>query len=233
MNIDSSVRGISFDVGGVLQLPDPEAVRRALAHTGKNPSSDQINAAHYIALSATESTHERADYRAWMHHYLKTLGVADDQVDDSAARLERTFTDAGAWSHVVPGAHETLKELARRGFRLAIISNTLVPGAVALSLRRAGVCQVGEGSGVRVDAVVDSGEVGFIKPDPRIFQVALDAMATTPDETVHVGDSLAADVSGAYGVGLTPIHFDPLRLCRESGHQHVDRLLGLLDLFPG
>jgi hypothetical protein len=49
---------------------------------GRDPSSDQIHAAHYIALSETESAHDRADYGAWMHHYVKALGVTDDQVDE-------------------------------------------------------------------------------------------------------------------------------------------------------
>jgi putative hydrolase of the HAD superfamily len=63
--------------------------------------------------------------------------------------------------------------------------------------------------------------VGVAKPDPRIFQIALAAVAAEPARTVHLGDSLLADVAGARGAGIHPVHYDPLDLCPADGHRDV------------
>lgn len=56
--------------------------------------------------------------------------------------------------------------------------------------------------------VVSSGEVGFDKPAPRFFYVALEKARIEPEEAVHVGDQYKLDVLGARGVGITPILID-------------------------
>jgi FMN phosphatase YigB (HAD superfamily) len=50
--------------------------------------------------------------------------------------------------------------------------------------------------------VTYSQEVGFAKPDPRLFRVALERARSSPIDTVHVGDSWDADYLGARGAGL-------------------------------
>jgi FMN phosphatase YigB (HAD superfamily) len=52
--------------------------------------------------------------------------------------------------------------------------------------------------------IVISGEVGFKKPDPRIFRHALEETRLSPEEAVYVGDT-EEDVQGAKGAGMTPI----------------------------
>jgi len=53
-----------------------------------------------------------------------------------------------------------------------------------------------------LDAVVISEEVGIRKPRAEIFQATLDALDARPDETLHVGDNLSADVGGAAALGV-------------------------------
>jgi putative hydrolase of the HAD superfamily len=55
------------------------------------------------------------------------------------------------------------------------------------------------------DMVIASGEMGVAKPDPAIFQVALDKLLLGPEAVWHVGDSLANDVAGAKAAGLTSV----------------------------
>jgi 2-haloalkanoic acid dehalogenase type II len=61
-----------------------------------------------------------------------------------------------------------------------------------------------ESAGLRwhFDAVLVSDSVGFRKPRPEIFRATLGALGTAPEETLHVGDSLTADVAGAAALGL-------------------------------
>jgi putative hydrolase of the HAD superfamily len=57
----------------------------------------------------------------------------------------------------------------------------------------------------RLDGVATSAEVGASKPDARLFAAALELAGAAPQETVHVGDSLAEDVEGALGAGLRAV----------------------------
>lgn len=218
------VRAVCLDAGGVLQVPDSDLVRQTIAPLGVEPSREEIRAAHYLALAEAEGHATSADFDVWLKHYAVALGVPDISVAEAAVRLKDDFKDGTAWSEVVPGAFEALKDLEQRRLRVVIISNTLVAGVVADSLAQAGLCQVGDGAGICVDAVLDSSELGFSKPDPRMFAAALRATNTTADETIHVGDSLAADVRGAASVGIHPVHFDPLSLCADDSHDHLTDL---------
>jgi putative hydrolase of the HAD superfamily len=55
------------------------------------------------------------------------------------------------------------------------------------------------------DDIVISGEVGWVKPSPRIFQVALSALRLKAHECVFVGDEKEADIEGGRGVGMKTI----------------------------
>lgn len=56
-----------------------------------------------------------------------------------------------------------------------------------------------------VDALITSEDVGVLKPDPRIYHVALERLQATAAETVMVGDNWTADVVGALEVGIRPL----------------------------
>jgi putative hydrolase of the HAD superfamily len=53
-----------------------------------------------------------------------------------------------------------------------------------------------------LDVLVVSDATGIRKPRPEIFQEVLEALGTAPEETLHVGDNLAADVGGAHALGM-------------------------------
>jgi putative hydrolase of the HAD superfamily len=60
--------------------------------------------------------------------------------------------------------------------------------------------------------VLDSRVVGVEKPDPRIFQMALDRAGVAPDEAVYIGDLYSIDVVGSRAAGLDAILLDPAGL---------------------
>jgi putative hydrolase of the HAD superfamily len=63
--------------------------------------------------------------------------------------------------------------------------------------------------------VVTSKEVGVDKPNPLIFQAALQRAVVDASEAVHVGDQYKMDVVGARGVGINPILIDRYNLYPE------------------
>lgn len=221
----AAIRAVTLDVGGVLELPDHDLVREAVKPFADALSANDIDAAHYRALYTTDSAGLAAllpaNYEGWRKQYVKELGVSDAHTTTAADRIRRAFDDGRAYTHVVPGAHKMLRRLSDRKLRIAIISNTIIAGVVQQSLRELRLCQVGDGDGVCVDAILDSNEVGVSKPDPRIFEAALGAMNAAPEEAIHVGDSVIADVAGARNVGMGAIHFDPFDVCGDDEHPHL------------
>jgi 2-haloacid dehalogenase len=53
---------------------------------------------------------------------------------------------------------------------------------------------------------VVSGEVGLLKPDPRIFRLAIERCALDPARTVFI-DDVADNVAGGRSVGLHALQF--------------------------
>ena len=61
--------------------------------------------------------------------------------------------------------------------------------------------------GLEAQALLVSGELGFEKPDRRIFYEVLRHLGLEPGEVLHVGDSLRDDVEGARAAGLRAAHW--------------------------
>lgn len=227
------VDAVLLDVGGVFFLPDHAAVVQALARAGVHADAGTLDRAHYAALAEAERQ-AGGDMAAagarYPHAYLRAAGVPDDRVEDATREL--FDLDLGMmrapWTRLREQAAAELRDLAGTGVRLAVVSNA--DGSVEAQLRAFGVCQVGDGPGVPVALVVDSTVVGVAKPDSRIFQIALEAVAAPAARTVHLGDSLIADVAGALAAGIHPLHYDPLGLCPADGHRDVTAITELVPL---
>ena len=79
-----------------------------------------------------------------------------------------------------------------------------------------------------LDFVVTSEEAKADKPEPFIFQMALDRAGVDASEAVHVGDLYELDVVGARGVGINPILIDRYDLYPEVSD--CPRIRGLSEL---
>ena len=58
------------------------------------------------------------------------------------------------------------------------------------------------------DPIVISGDHGYRKPDPRLFQYALDGMGVAAGNTLYVGNDMYRDIYGAREAGMTTVMFD-------------------------
>jgi len=103
------------------------------------------------------------------------------------------FFDGMKW-HIE--RNRNLLELLKNRYELGIVSNFYG------NLHR--VC---EDLGIQdlFHCLIDSSHVGVVKPDPRIFQAALDRMSIQPYEAVFVGDNPGRDMEGAKGLGMPHI----------------------------
>ncbi len=64
----------------------------------------------------------------------------------------------------------------------------------------------GQGYADVFDEMIISAEVGLLKPDARIYQLALQRLGARPEESVFLDDVLA-NVEGAQAVGMAGLHF--------------------------
>ncbi|MCK5372778.1 MAG: HAD-IA family hydrolase [Candidatus Aenigmarchaeota archaeon] len=99
-----------------------------------------------------------------------------------------------------PKTLETLRMLKDRGFRLGIISNAINHDFESLDMKY----------DIRnlFDVIVLSYEEGVIKPDPKIFKIALERLGTSNSETLMVGDNLKDDVIAAEEQGIDGLLLD-------------------------
>ncbi|WP_394747246.1 YjjG family noncanonical pyrimidine nucleotidase [Spongiimicrobium salis] len=58
------------------------------------------------------------------------------------------------------------------------------------------------------DQIIDSEMAGVKKPDPYIFQLALDSAGVTSKEAMMIGDNIEADILGAQALGFHTLHFN-------------------------
>lgn len=59
------------------------------------------------------------------------------------------------------------------------------------------------------DTIIISEEVGFSKPDKRIFELALKKLNVQPENTLFVGDDLEKDIAGCQNANIKGIWFNP------------------------
>lgn len=85
--------------------------------------------------------------------------------------------------------------------------------------------------------IVISGEAGCCKPDPAVFQVALEKLGVRPEEAWHVGDNPVNDVVGAHEAGLISVWLNRRQALWPEALQRPDYEIGSLaelpDLLPG
>lgn len=219
---------VLLDVGGVFMLPDPAAITSALKLADVEVNDDALDEAHYRGVCAFAIDYDVSDGYDWSQYlqaYCRALAVPPELEADAMQHLGAAFASMASWSREVPGAKAGLRRLVDTGVPVGVISNA--DGTVAAILREHDVLQVGPGPGVAVRCLIDSGEVGVEKPDPRIFRIALDALDVEADKSWYVGDTPAIDVVGARRAGLWPILMDPFHL---HDHEEYDRVSSLHDV---
>jgi putative hydrolase of the HAD superfamily len=230
MQLPDRVSTVLFDAGNTLGHLDHALIAERIGRHWRPVDVRQVAVAEYAAKAAVdEGFRARAagtDATRVLGYYetiLEALGVPPEPARRIVADLNEENGRESIWRVVPPDAAGVLEELGRRGFVLGVVSNA--DGRVAASLESFGLARYFE-------VIVDSHVVGVEKPDPRIFQLALDACGSTGAESVFIGDIYEIDVRGARQAGIAAVLIDPLLRYGEVDCPRVERLSGLLDLLP-
>jgi putative hydrolase of the HAD superfamily len=189
------VRAVLFDFGGVLTEPMGPMFAAVAAAAGAEPA--EVAA---LLIGAYDT----------MDHPLNRLEVGQATFAE-LCDWARTEGDRRGWRldlapmvslmeaiPLRPGMLEYVESLRRRGYRTAVVTNNFKELS-ALWRAKVDVER-------RFDTVVDSCEVGVRKPDPRIYQLALERLGGVAPGDAVLLDDFEVNLVGARAVGLHTVH---------------------------
>lgn len=195
---------VTFDANGTLvRLIDPvPRLERVLEARGVERPASAIRR----AFEAEGRVYASRALEA--HHPEKFAALQRECAGVFLAELDAKAIDAGDFAEsyvaamqfeLLPDVLESLQRLRRCGLELAVVAN------FDLTLHE-WLDQLGIGP--LLSAVVTPADAGTAKPDPRIFELALERLGVAPERALHIGDS-PTDEEGSAAAGIkfawTPI----------------------------
>ena len=205
MLLDRSIKAVIWDCGGVLVRTEDPSGRREWeqklglslydidrAVLGSNP---------WVQAQCGEIPEEEYWHTVRLH-----LGLDEKAILD----LRRDFYMGDRVNPVVLD----LVTRFRPRYKQAILSNA-APSLLETLRERFHIAHL-------FDVIVTSASIGVMKPDPRAYRAALDALNLRAEQTIFI-DDLHENIQGAKQLGMHAIHFD-------SGNEHLQpQLLALLN----
>jgi HAD superfamily hydrolase (TIGR01509 family) len=207
----SKIRAVTFDFGQTLAELDHDFLQRRAHSFGAELDPIASHAATVSAWYAYGTAKSLGHARAWQAMMLELLRaggvrkIRSEMADpEYAEKIAQLLWDAqpthNLWRKPIAGMFELVSELGARKLPVGIISNS--EGHLAELVEELGYSAL-------FTVVIDSGRVGVDKPDPRIFELAAQALGVELSQIVHVGDAWEADVLGARAAGARAIWYAP------------------------
>lgn len=243
---EKQVKGIFFDFGFVIGYPLPGIERRylyldwdgiaAMLHDRElaprlRPGVEQAELEAFFRreIYGVFVEHEQSDAVDPQSNRLlldRLHLVFDCVIDQRLVDRVLAHLDTMKYIRIDAQAVAVVDELRRKGLRLALVSNMLLPGRLlAARLARAGALAC-------FDSIVVSSDAGYMKPHPEIFRRALRETRLEPEEVLFVGDTYGQDIVGAKRVGLRTAWFnsrhEPRALAQDDPPD--DEIAGLAEL---
>jgi HAD superfamily hydrolase (TIGR01509 family) len=207
-----NVDGVLFDYGRTLVTFTPYPTEDLLSVIREfRPRIEQA-----LGVRAPEAESILRDVLQPLEEYVSSL--SEDEVEyldvyrESWQRAGMRLPDAllheildaeqRCWDRAVrvdPDASPLLSWLGEHGVKRGVCSNAPFPPAM---MRRQ---MDSNGIANMVDAIVFSSEVGRRKPAPELYRAALEALGTTPERTVFVGDRVREDYEGPHAIGMRAV----------------------------
>ncbi|MDX2163557.1 MAG: HAD family hydrolase [bacterium] len=163
------------------------------------------------------------------------LGVLADKLDQNTLLRHYGWRKIPG-TYVFPDVPPTLRTLIEHGVKVGVVTNAFQPMVLReVEFEQHGILDYFP------ECRVSAADVGYLKPHPAIFELALKKIGAAPEETVFVGDDPEADVVGAQGMGMKAVlrrsprrPLDEARIRPDAIVSDLYAILPLLDTwFPG
>ncbi len=164
--------------------------------------------------------------KEWLHlqrflRPIERLPLPDDELRDMAHEMGTVFLKlTNKYFCLLPEAEEMVKYLAGK-YPLTIISNGFKE-VQYYKFEHSGLAKY-------FAHTLISEEMGINKPQPGIFQIALERNGITADEAVMIGDSYSSDIAGAKAAGIDQIWIHPADTS-ETATCIVPKLIDILNI---
>jgi putative hydrolase of the HAD superfamily len=200
------IRAVFFDVGNTLIHAFPsvgEIYSKIALKYGMILDGDAVNTSFkrsFLHNSVSPLIEKSGEVEWWKRIVWETITplCRPKRYDDFFHELFDFFTKDAAWK-VFPDVIPTLDRLKAMGIIMGVISNwdsRLLPTLDNLNLSP------------YFSVVAVSAIVGSAKPDPGIFKYALEKTHVSPEEAIHIGDTIEFDLEGARGYGIQALLLD-------------------------
>lgn len=189
-----NIRAVIFDYGNVLCPMPPPSAFEDLAHTAGIPSQLFLESLWRHRLEYDRGTLNGPAY--WQEIARENGKIFSDE------QIQKLMeADLALWIHPNPALLAWVRALRKSGTKTAILSNMPREFSHYLRLNAAWLDEF--------EIKVFSGEMGIVKPDPKIYHACLAGLNVLAGEALFI-DDVAANVEGARALCIEAIRFDSM-----------------------
>ena len=174
--------------------PDWKPPKRSMA--ARLGISEEDHQRHWSQLFDHWRRGSLGSYRDFLRELCRTAGHAPSESVIAELAMDNSRRKSIAFTKTESAIAAMVQQLGSQGFRLGIVTN-----AGDMDVESWPCCRLAP----FFEVFVPSFQVGILKPDPRIFDRALQELGVSAQEAVFVGDGGSDELSGAKRVGLTPL----------------------------
>ena len=135
------------------------------------------------------------NHAAVLHEICQAIGHSADAASLHQLQLDRILLKQPPFAAIDDAILAALKRIKATGVKIGLISNCAPEEAAAWT-----TCRLAP----LIDDAVLSYQVGYMKPDPEIYELACRRLAVELQRAIFVGDGGSNELAGAAQVGLTP-----------------------------
>jgi len=222
---------ILFDLGGTLVQYFSRSEFHDILKQAIMEVYDHLYHEKYINISLDDiwesvdkENHESEDYsvRQLEDRLSRIFHINDKNLLESMCRrfMIPIFRMAVLFDDTLPA----LREL-KANYKMGIVSNTTWGSPAELwreEIRRFGIDRY-------MDTIVFCRDVGWRKPDRRIFSFALDRIQASPAQCIFVGDDMRWDIAGSRASGIDAILIDRKGIAQNTEEKPIKSLLELFE----
>ncbi|MCW4046715.1 MAG: HAD family hydrolase [Candidatus Bathyarchaeota archaeon] len=231
------VKAVLFDMFDTLMLiekdhmfynPSLRRAYRSLVDSGIDVSFTDFRRAY---IKARDALYAEADPTLAEPHFnvriadaLRSLGYKFDADSPVVSRATLAFCEEFMTYVRIDDDTEAVLRKLHGKYRLGVVSNFAIPECVHKLLEQHGLAGL-------FDVVVVSAAVNRRKPSPEIYRRALEKLGVAAEETIFVGDTVDADVTGPKNMGMKTI-FIERRVQKEVEQACPDQTIKRLSELP-